>query len=392
MTATILVVDDEEHARQNITEFLLTRGYEVFGAGTLAEAREHVLRGDADIILLDVLLPDGHGPNLLKETAQLQFRPPIILITAHGDIDMAVDAMKNGASDFLQKPIQLEQLEQSIQRANETVAMRRELMHLRESQHQDVDFIVGRSQQMHAQLVKAQRAASASVSVLITGETGTGKDLLARFIHKNGPRSSKPYIAVNCAAIQNTMLESELFGYEAGAFTGADKRKYGLMEVADGGILFLDEIASMPVDIQAKLLRAIEEHAFRRVGGTNLIHVDVQIVAASNRDLAVLIKNGEFREDLYYRLKVVDLALPPLRERKEDIPELVGHFIHHYNAQIGVNILDVTPRAMQALIAYNWPGNIRQLAHSIEMAMLFCDEATIDIHLLPEDVIKKIEP
>ncbi len=392
MTATILVVDDEEHARQNITEFLLTRGYEVFGAGTLAEAREHVLRGDADIILLDVLLPDGHGPNLLKETAQLQFRPPIILITAHGDIDMAVDAMKNGASDFLQKPIQLEQLEQSIQRANETVAMRRELMHLRESQHQDVDFIVGKSQQMHAQLVKAQRAASASVSVLITGETGTGKDLLARFIHKNGPRSSKPYIAINCAAIQNTMLESELFGYEAGAFTGADKRKHGLMEVADGGILFLDEIASMPVDIQAKLLRAIEEHAFRRVGGTNLIHVDVQIVAASNRDLAVLIKNGEFREDLYYRLKVVDLALPPLRERKEDIPELVGHFIHHYNAQIGVNILDVTPRAMQALIAYNWPGNIRQLAHSIEMAMLFCDEATIDIHLLPEDVVKKIEP
>lgn len=389
MTATILLVDDEDHARQNISEYLTSKGYEVIDVPGLAEARDIIQRGGADIILLDVMLKDGFGTSFLKETAQMPMRPPIILITAYGDIDMAVEAMKNGAHDFLQKPIQFPQLEQSIQRAQEIVATRRELAHYRQSGLQQVDFIVGKSPVMQAVLDQATRAANASVSVLITGETGTGKDLLARFIHKVGPRSSKPFVAQNCAAIQNTMLESELFGYEAGAFTGAEKRKPGLMEVADGGILFLDEIASMTTDVQAKLLRAIENQAFYRVGGTNLIHVDVQIVAASNRDLDTLIAKNEFREDLYYRLKVVDLALPPLRERKEDIPELVGHFIRQNNARMGVNITGITPRAIQALMAYDWPGNIRQLAHSLERAMLFCDEAVIDIDNLPADVLQK---
>jgi two-component system response regulator AtoC len=389
MTATILLVDDEDHARQNISEYLTSKGYEVIDVPGLTEARDIIQRGGADIILLDVILKDGFGTSFLKETAQMPMRPPIILITAYGDIDMAVEAMKNGAHDFLQKPIQFPQLEQSIQRAQEIVATRRELAHYRQSGLQQVDFIVGKSPVMQAVLDQARRAANASVSVLITGETGTGKDLLARFIHKVGPRSSKPFVAQNCAAIQNTMLESELFGYEAGAFTGAEKRKPGLMEVADGGILFLDEIASMTTDVQAKLLRAIENQAFYRVGGTNLIHVDVQIVAASNRDLDTLIAKNEFREDLYYRLKVVDLALPPLRERKEDIPELVGHFIRQNNARMGVNITGITPRAIQALMAYDWPGNIRQLAHSLERAMLFCDEAVIDIDNLPADVLQK---
>ena len=390
MTATILIVDDEENARLNYGTYLTSRGYEVIGVATLGEARQCVRRGDADIILLDVQLPDGYGPDLLDETTQMPVRPPIILITAYGDIEMAVDAMKNGAHDFLQKPIQLTQLEKSVQRAQEIVAMRRELAHLRDTQRGQFDFVVGKSPKMRSLLNQAQRAAQASVSVLITGETGTGKEVLASAIHCMGPRASKPFIAINCAAIQSTVLESELFGYEAGAFTGAEKRKHGLMEIADGGILFLDEISSMPGDIQAKLLRALEERAFRRVGGTNLIHVDVQILAASNRDLPGMIQEGKFREDLYYRLKVVDLHLPLLRTRVEDIPELVGLFIRNNNPRMGLNITDVTPRAMQALLTHSWPGNIRELRNVIERAMLFSDEASIDIQHLPAELVKAV--
>jgi two-component system, NtrC family, response regulator AtoC len=390
MTATILIVDDEENARHNYAAFLTARGYEVVGAATLGEARACLRRGAADIILLDVQLPDGYGPGLLDETAHLPIRPPIILITAYGDIEMAVDAMKNGAHDFLQKPIQLAQLEKSIQRAQEVVAMRRELNHLRDAQQKQFDFVIGQSQAMRALLHQAQRAAQASVSVLITGETGTGKEVLANATHSMGPRASKPFIAINCAAIQSTVLESELFGYEAGAFTGAEKRKHGLMEVADGGILFLDEISSMPLEIQAKLLRALEERAFRRVGGTNLIRVDVQILAASNRQLPHLIEQGQFREDLYYRLKVVDLHIPPLRQRKEDIPELVGLFIRKNNPRMGLNITDVTPRAMQALLDHSWPGNIRELRNTIERAMLFCDDAAIDLSHLPGELLHNV--
>lgn len=389
MTATILIVDDEENARINIGTFLNDRGYEVVTSATLGEARETLRRGAADIILLDAMLPDGFGPVLLEETAAMPVRPPIILITAHGDIEMAVDAMKNGAHDFLQKPIKLTQLEKSVQRAEELIALRRELNYVRDQRHQQIDFIIGSTPRMQSLVNQAQRAAAASVSVLITGETGTGKEVLAGAIHKMSPRSNKPFIAINCAAIQSTVLESELFGYEAGAFTGADKRKHGLMEVADCGILFLDEISSMPVDMQAKLLRAIEERAFRRVGGTNLIKVDVQLLAASNRDLNGLMQAGLFREDLYYRLKVVDLHLPPLRERKKDIPELVGLFIRKNNLSMGMNITDVTPRALQALIDYDWPGNIRELRNVIERAMLFCDDACIDLEHLPADLFRK---
>jgi two-component system response regulator AtoC len=387
MTATVLVVDDEENARLFVSDFLTQKGYEVKQAGTLSEARARVNEGVADIILLDVQLPDGFGTDLLRETASMPLRPPIIIITAHADIDMAVESMKNGAHDFIQKPIQLDQLEKSIQRANELVSLRRELNHLRQSQRGKVDFVIGQTPALVAVITQAERAAAVSASVLITGETGTGKDLLARFIHQHGPRSNKPYVAINCAAIQSTVLESELFGYEPGAYTSAEKRKEGLMEVADGGILFLDEISTMAVDTQAKLLRAVEEQAFRRVGGTALIKVDFQLIAASNRDLPTLIKEGAFREDLYYRLKVVDLHLPPLRDRKADIPELVGLFMRQLNPRMGLNIQDIEPRAMEALVAYDWPGNIRQLANSIERAMLFCDEASLGVQHLPPEII-----
>lgn len=386
MSITVLVVDDEANARQNISEYLTPLGYEVIGVPTLSEARTSLARGNGDVVLLDVSLPDGYGPTLLYETQNMPLRPPIIIITAHGDIEMAVDAMKSGAHDFLTKPIQLAQLETSITRAYEIVQMRRELAHLRQSQKQAISFVVGKSPVMETVLSQAHKAAQAQVSVLITGDTGSGKEVLARFIHSTGSRSNKPFIAINCAAIQPTVLESELFGYEAGAFTSAERRKNGLMEVADGGILFLDEISSMPLDIQAKLLRAIEEHAFRRVGGTNLIQVDVQVLAASNRNLKEMIQEGSFRQDLYFRLKVVDLHLPPLRERKADIPELVGFFIRQFNSKLGVNIEDITPRAMQALIAYDFPGNIRELSHAIERAMLFCESRAIDLPDLPADI------
>jgi two-component system, NtrC family, response regulator AtoC len=389
MSATILVVDDEEDARVYLSTFLSKQGYEVLCAGTLNEARQHLISESADIVLLDVKLPDGYGPSLLEETARLPVRPPIILITAYGDIDMAVDAMKNGAHDFLQKPIQFERLSQSIQRAQEIVAMRRELNHLRQAQRQQFDFIVGKSNAMKNLLKQVQRIASASVSLLITGETGTGKDVLARATHQMGMRTNKPFVAVNCAAIPSAMLESELFGHEAGAFTGAEKRKNGLMEVADGGILFLDEISSMPMEMQAKLLRALEDHKIRRVGGNNEIKVDVQIVAASNRDIGKLIEENKFREDLYYRLKVVNIHIPPLRERKEDIPDLVGLFIRHNNAYMGLNISDITSRAMEVLMEYNWPGNIRELRNVIENAMLFCDDPVLDVPHLPVDIFPK---
>ena len=386
MTATILLVDDEKNARNNIGSYLESEGYEVLLAADLKTARKHLSAQEADIVLLDVQLPDGYGPDLLAETSQLANRPPIIMITAHGKIDMAVEAMKNGAHDFIQKPIKFERLEKSIKRAQDIVEMREELNHFRKTQRDSLNSIVINSDIMRDVFAQAQRAAKRSTSILIAGETGTGKEVLARAIHRMGPRSDKPFIDINCAAVQNTMLESELFGYEAGAFTGAQKRKRGLMEVADEGILFLDEISSMSSDMQAKVLRALEEQTFRRVGSTTSIQVDVQILAASNRILPALIETGAFREDLYYRLKVINLEIPPLREHPEDIPGLAGHFIKTNNPKMGLNIENMTPAALDLLKKYQWPGNIRELRNVIERAMIFCDEATIDVQHLPAEL------
>lgn len=390
MSISVLVVDDEDNAREFVGGLLEKKGYEVIGAASLGEAREKVKQGVGDVILLDVQLKGEYGPNLLYETASMPMRPPIIVITGFGDIETAVEAMKNGATDFLTKPLNWAQLEKSLQRACEIVAMRRELEHYRENQMQGSNFVVGENEIVKTAIKQALIAAEKQVSILITGETGTGKDVIAKFIHSSGPRSHKPFISINCAAIQNTMLESELFGHEAGAFTSADRKKPGLMEIADGGILFLNEISSMPVDIQAKLLTAIETHSFRRVGGTALINVDVQVIAASNRNLKEMIKKGDFREDLYYRLKVVDLDLPPLRERIEDIPELVGFFVRENNARQGMNVIDVSPQSIEALQKYSWPGNIRELSNAIERAMLFCDGMTVNLGDLPKDITSNI--
>lgn len=386
MSLSVLVVDDEKNARENIAAFLKKKDYEVLEADSIKAAKKNLAQGSADVVLLDVELPDGLGTALLEEQAANPARPPIIIITAHGDIEMAVEAMRNGAHDFLQKPIKFDRLEQSIQRAGQTVTMRRELNHLRQAQTQ-TDFVLGQSETMKSLLAQAERIAQTAVSVLITGETGTGKEVMAKAIHRMGNRKDKPFIDINCAAVPANTIESELFGHEAGAFTGADKRKPGLMEVANDGILFLDEISSMPSDMQSKLLRALEERSFRRMGGTNLIKVDVQVIAASNRDLPTLIKNGQFRDDLYYRLRVVSLDLPPLRERSKDIPELVGFFIQQNNPRMGLNIQDISGKAMETLLAHDWPGNIRELRNVIERAMLFCDEATIDVAHLPAELL-----
>lgn len=387
MSNSILIIDDDFAARHNTSEYLKLCGYDVIEAGTIKEGREFLSKGDGDIVVLDVQLPDGNGLDLMNEISLQPSKIPVIMITGYGNIEMAVDAMKKGAHDFITKPIEdFKYLENSILRATEVIQMRRELTHLRKNQSENYDFVVGKSENFSNLINQSRKAAKASVSVLITGETGTGKEILANYIHKSGPRSVKPFIAINCAAIQATVLESELFGYEAGAFTDAVKRKHGLMEVGDGGVLFLDEISSMPTDIQAKLLRAIEERAFRRVGGTAIITVDLQVIAASNRNIQEMIKNGEFREDLYYRLKVVDLHLPALRDRKEDIPELIGFFVNKYNMQMGNNVVDVSREALKFLINYYWPGNIRELSNSIQRAILFCDGKTIKPEDLPLDI------
>ena len=387
MSISVLIVEDEVNAREYVGQFLKDKGYELLEAGTLAEARTSLGKGEGDVILLDVQLPDGYGPTLLYEIGAMAVRSPVIVITGYKDIETAVDAMKNGASDFLTKPVDFGQLEKSLQKACELVQLRRELAHYREQQIQKSNFVVGQTQAMKTIMEQSLKAAEAQVSVMITGENGTGKDVLAQYIHANGPRATKPFIAINCAAIQATMLESELFGHEAGAFTSADRKKPGLFEVADGGVLFMDEISSMPVEIQAKLLRAIENHSFMRVGGTTLIKVDIQVIVASNRDFIAMLEDGSFRRDLYYRLKKIEFEIPPLRERKADIPELVGFFIRTYNGMQGLNITGMSDQALEALKNYDWPGNIRELANAVERAIIFCDGETIQLGDLPRDIV-----
>lgn len=386
MSLTILVIDDEANFRENVCEFLGSLGHETHQAGTLAEGRKLVNQGVGELVLLDIQLPDGYGPDLLAEISMHPLGPLVIMITGFGDIDTAVEVMKSGAHDFLTKPVKFDRLQQSIGRAADIIHMKRELAQFRKRQGQEAEFVVGRSKEMQTLIERAKRVSTAEVSVLIQGETGTGKEVIAKFLHKSGSRANKPFMPINCAALQPTVIESELFGYEAGAFTGAQKRKLGLMEVADQGILFLDEIASMSLDMQSKLLRALEERKIRRVGGSNLIPVDVQVIAASNRDLPEMIKAGDFREDLYYRLHVVDLEVPSLRNRKEDIPELVGFFLKQKNAQMGLNVTGITQNAMKALLAYDWPGNVRELKNAIERALIFCDGDQIEIGQLPQEV------
>ncbi|HPS47247.1 MAG TPA: sigma-54 dependent transcriptional regulator [Flexilinea sp.] len=389
MDFTVLVVDDEENFREGIKQYLSRDvNYEILDAASLSEAREILNRQPVDIIMLDVQIGKEYGPDLLYDINRIRPTPKTILITAYGEVEMAVDAMKNGAFDFLSKPVSFPLLEATLKRAEDVIRLQKEIESLMGAYKKDFSFVVGQNEKMKRIFKDAQLAARAQVSILIGGETGTGKEVLAKFIHQNGPRANKLLVPINCAAIQPTILESELFGYEAGAFTNAEKRKPGLFEVADGGILFLDEISSMSMDMQSKLLRAIEEKKIRHVGGTKEIPVDVQIVAASNRNISEMIEKGDFREDLYYRLRIVDIEIPPLRERKEDLPELIGFFVKSISAERGLNITKVSEPVIRAFQNYSWPGNIRELKNAIERASIFCEGDTINLCDIPADIAK----
>lgn len=379
MKTTILIVDDEDNFRDGFKQYLTNKGYDVFGAANLTEARKLLRENAIDIVLLDVQIGKEYGPDLLDDINLTRPTPITILLTAYGEVDMAVAAMKNGAFDFMSKPLKLPELEKRLKEAEEMMQFRKEMERYWTSADKKFDFVEGQNQRMQRVFHDASRAAKAGVSVLINGETGSGKEIVAKYIHKNGARSSKPMVAINCAAITPTVLESELFGHEAGSFTGATTKTQGLFEQADGGILFLDEISSMSLEMQAKILRAIEDKKIRRVGGTKEIPVDVQIVAASNRDLKKMMEEKSFRDDLYYRLRVVDVDIPPLRERPEDIPELAAFFIKTINRERGLNIKGISPQVLKAFQKYSWPGNIRELRNVIESACVLCLGDTIEL-------------
>ena len=386
MPFTILIVDDEAKARGSMGRLLSAEGYEILEAESLARAVATLQDHLPDILLLDFNLPDGHGLDLLRKLSATKPRPQVVVVTGTASIPTAVEALQLGAVDLLEKPVDMARLKGVVQRATEIVRLQRELDYYQQSARAEaMDWVMGETTAMQQVLREARRAAATSTPVLITGQTGTGKDVLARAIHMMGPRASKPYIPINCAALPADVIESELFGHEAGAFTDAAKRKPGMVEAADGGVLFLDEIGTLRQDLQAKLLRFLDDHTFRRVGGLGELTTDVQVVAATNRDLPALVEAGQFREDLYYRLKVADIRMPTLAERKEDIPALVGLFVRKYNQRTGTSLNGVTPRALQALVAHPWPGNIRELRYVVERAAMMCEGEEIDLADLPAE-------
>jgi DNA-binding NtrC family response regulator len=385
MTLTVLIVDDEVNFRENTAETLREIGYNAVGVGTLAEARQQLAAGVGDVVLLDVLLPDGSGLTLLEEAATQPDPPPIIVMTTDLNYEIGTDVVKNGALNFLPKPIRFARLQAALAEAADKVAIQqgfRQLNHV-----QVTDFVVGSSPAMLALLHKAQRAAQGPVTILLTGESGTGKEVFAKAIHELGPRREQAFVAIACPNLPEDMLESELFGFEKGAFTSANARKPGLIEVAHEGLLFLDEISSLPLHLQPKLLRVLEERKVRRLGGTRDIEVDVKLLAATNRDLGEMVAARQFRDDLYYRLNVVQLRLPPLRERIEDLPELIGFLLQRANAANGTHFSGVTPRALEALRAFDWPGNIRQLRNVLEQATITGDQDEIDLADLPPEIL-----
>ena len=384
----VLIVEDEPTARDTVAKILAKHGYEVLEAEDLATAHQFLNKGEADIVLLDVWLPDcDNSLVLLDQLAQQdQPRPPVIVFTGHGDIEMAVQAMKTGAFDFMAKPIDTAHLLGAVERASEQVALQRELSHLRQERQASYNWVPSESTAMEIVNDLVARAAPANTPILLLGETGTGKNLVAKLIHDLSPRSNKPYVRKNCAAIPPDLLESDLFGHERGAFTHAEKKKPGLMEVAKGGTLFLDEISTIPSNLQAKLLHALDEKYIRHVGATQEIEVDFRLIAATNAKLSDMVAEGSFREDLYWRLKVVDITLPPLRERTQDIPALAGAFIRKLAPEHGKIIETIHPTALEAMMAYEWPGNIRELQNAIERGVLFCDGDLIEISHLPQEL------
>lgn len=383
---TILVVDDEQLIRRTVTQRLGSDGYEVLEADTGRRAL-HLASSGVDLVILDYRLPDIDGVEVLRELKQLNPDVLVILLTAYADVDAAVRAMKLGAFHFANKPFDLEALSAMVEQALETTRLRREIRQLRATQAQPyrLSHIVGNSRPMaEFKTLLTQVAESPSSTVLLSGESGTGKDLAAKVLHYTSHRAARPFMNITCSALPEALLESELFGYERGAFTDARQLHRGLLESADGGTVFLDEIGEMPISLQAKLLRFLEEKAFRRVGGTADIHVDVRIVAATNRPLTTEVRQGRFREDLFYRLDVLPLALPALREHIEDLPALAQFFIEAFNQEFKKRVVGLSDTATALLLRYRWPGNVRELRNAIERAMLLAKTEMLEVEHFPQ--------
>jgi len=382
----VLIVDDEPNLRKILSAQLTRDGYDVLtaedGEQGLALLGEHHI----DLVITDLKMPKVDGMTLLKRALVDEPELPVVLITAHGSIDTAVEALKSGAFDFVTKPFDKDEVRQIVAKALKTRELRGADATATPTARAARFGIIGTSQSITDLYAILERVADTPTTVLITGESGTGKELVARALHEHSSRKGKPFIKVNCAAIPKELIESELFGYERGAFTGAVTSKPGRFELANGGTLFLDEIGEIPIEMQVKLLRALQESEFERVGGIKTIRVDVRLVAATNRELKKLIAAGTFREDLFYRLNVVPIHLPALRERTGDIPLLVEHFLARFNERLRKKVEGVESEAMEQLVEYPWPGNIRELENVVERAVLFCDTQKLRAADLPPEI------
>ena len=387
MKNRVLIVDDEADGREALAELTGRWGYDVQTAADGTEALRRAIEWHPDIILSDLVMPNMDGLWLLRALRAELPDCPVVLLTGRGSIQIAVQAIKEGAWDFIEKPLEVSRLRIVVERALEKKETMREVQLLRRrlaALAPGTDMVgAGPAMQKVFELVK--KVATSNASVVIGGESGTGKEVVARAIHGLSTRRDKPFVALNCSAIPATLIESELFGAERGAFTGADQRRLGCFELAHNGTLFLDEIGELPSELQAKFLRVLEERKFRRLGGRAEVEVDVRVLCASNRDLKEEIRRGRFREDLFFRLGVFSISLPPLKERREDVPLLVHHFIEKYNAETGKRVQGVTPAAMAVLQGYAWPGNIRELRNTVERAMILADGDVLnEEHLPPE--------
>ena len=384
----VLVVDDEDAVRATLREYLRD-AYEVLEAPDGPSALQVVKTRPVDLVLLDIRLPGMEGLEVLQRVKALDDAVEVVLVTAVKTVRTAVEAMKLGAYDYLTKPFDFEELGAVVRRAVERRALEREVLYLRGelARRHGFEDLVGQSGAMAKIYEVIAHVARTTVTVLVTGASGTGKELIARAVHRHGPRRERPFVAVNCAAIPAELLESELFGHERGAFTGAYARKPGKFELAHGGTLFLDEVGALRMDLQAKLLRALQEREIERVGGTHGVKVDVRIVAATNLDLRRVVAEGGFREDLFYRLNVVTIHIPPLRERRSDIPLLVRHFLAKYSREFGKPVRGLTKPALATLERYDWPGNVRELENVIERAVALTDGGVIAPRDLPLDLL-----